>query len=241
MATEPAIEPAIEAPLEPAREPNTELNRAMVPSVRALAPQLLIAGVLPVVAYALLRPHVSSDTVALATVMVFPLGEIGFERLRHGRLEPIGMIALIGIGLGLIGAVALHGSALLLKVRDSMVTGVFGLVCLLSLAARRPVMFFLGRSFAAGTDAAKMAEFDELWTLPTVPRRFRFATTVWGIALVSEAVVRTVLALSVPTQDFLVVSQIVNWSVLGGLLWFTVRFIRAGERQVVELLEADTT
>src|SRR5207244_8991001 len=117
---------------------------AMVPSLGRLAPQLVVAGVLPVVGYSLLRPHVGSDAVALAAVMVFPVAEIAFERLRHGRFEPIGMIALIGIVLGLVGAVALHGSATLLKVRESLLTGLFGAVCLGSLAAKRPVMFYLG-------------------------------------------------------------------------------------------------
>src|SRR5437660_1716170 len=46
---------------------------AMVPSLGRLAPQLVVAGVLPVVGYSLLRPHVGSDAVALAAVMVFPV------------------------------------------------------------------------------------------------------------------------------------------------------------------------
>ena len=62
--------------------------------------------------------------------MVFPVAEIAFERLRHGRFEPIGMIALVGIAVGLVGAVAMHGSATLLKVRESLLTGLFGAVCL---------------------------------------------------------------------------------------------------------------
>ena len=71
-----------------------ELARSMVPSLRRLAPQVLIAGVLPIVAYGVLRPHVSSDAVALAAVMVFPLGELAYERIRQGHLEPIGIISL---------------------------------------------------------------------------------------------------------------------------------------------------
>ncbi|MGI8793141.1 MAG: hypothetical protein ACR2H3_08195 [Acidimicrobiales bacterium] len=44
--------------------------RHMVPSLRLIAPKILIAGVVPLVGYALLRPHVSSDAVALGAVMV---------------------------------------------------------------------------------------------------------------------------------------------------------------------------
>ena len=107
----------------------------MVPSLRRLAPNLIVAGVFPVIGYAILRPHVSSDAVALAIVLVFPVAEIVVERLRHGRLEPVGIIALVGISLGLIGALAFNGDATLLKVRESIITGIFGVVCLASLVA----------------------------------------------------------------------------------------------------------
>jgi hypothetical protein len=217
----------------------SDLIRSMVPSVRHLAPQALIAGVLPIIAYSLLRPHVSSDTVALAAVMVFPLAELAYERRRRGRFEPVGIIALIGIAIGLFGAIALHGSDLLLKVRDSALTGVFGVVCLVTLGLRRPAMYFLARAFSAQGDAAKTAEFDGIWELPGVPRRFRIVTTVWGVALVAEAVLRISLALLIPTQMFLVVAQVVSWSVIGGLLWFTVLYSRAGERAVAGAANAD--
>lgn len=217
-------------------EPTTG-NWSMVPNLRLLAPNLLVAGVFPIIAYALVRPHVSSDATGLALVLVFPVAEIVFERVRKGRFEPIGIIAMVGISLGLIGAVAFNGNATLLKVRESVLTGAFGLVCLLSLAARRPAMFYMGRMFATGGDPGRTAEFNELWTLPTVPRRFRIVTLVWGVGLLGEAVFRTVLAFSIPTQTFLIVSQIVNWAVLGGLLWYSFATNRRGERDVLALVE----
>jgi hypothetical protein len=213
---------------------------SMLPNWRHIAPQLVFAGVIPVVAYALLRPHVGSDAFALSVVLVFPVAEIGFERVRRGRLEPIGLIALAGIGIGLVGALALRGDATLLKVRESLLTGLFGVACLLSLFARRPVMFYLGRSFATGGDPDKVATFDERWNLPTVPARFRLTTTVWGTGLVAEAAARTVLALSISTQLFLIVAQVINWSVLGGLFWFTVLYSRASEQRVSALVAAQS-
>jgi hypothetical protein len=212
-----------------------ELTRSMVPSLRHLAPQALVAGVLPIIAYGLLRPHVSSDTIALAAVMVFPLGELTYERVRRGHFEPIGIIALIGIAIGLFGAIALHGNDLLLKVRDSALTGVFGIVCLATLTMPRPAMYYMARAFSTGGDSAKQAEFDQVWELPGVPRRFRSVTTVWGVTLIAEAAVRIMLALLIPTQAFLIVAQVVSWSVIGGLLWWTVRYSRAGEREVAAL------
>lgn len=224
----------------PATEP-TDLaatGSSMVPSLRMLLPNLIVAGVFPVVGYALLRPHVDSDAVALAIVLVFPVAEILYERIRRGRFEPIGIISMVGITLGLIGALAFNGSATLLKVRESALTGAFGVLCLLSLAAPRPAMFYLGRMFATGGDPARTAEFEEIWQLPTVPRRFRIVTLVWGVGLLSEAVFRTILALTIDTQTFLVVSQIVNWGVLGGLLWYSFRANNTGTQQVADMLEA---
>src|SRR5258708_7820298 len=148
----------------------------MVPPVRTLIPQMLVAGVFPLVGYVLLRPHVASDWVALAAVMVFPAAEITFQRVRHGRFDPIGIIALVGIAIGLVGAVALHGNATLLKVRDSLITGVFGAVCLVSLAGRRPLMFYLGRAFGTADDPSRRDDFEVMWHLPTVAKRFRAIT-----------------------------------------------------------------
>src|SRR5713226_4326468 len=101
--------------------------RRMVPDLRRLGPNIVLAGVLPLVGYSLLRPHVDSDATALAAVMVFPLADIAFERHRHGGFEPIGVISLIGITLGLVGAVVFHGDTVLLKLRESVVTGLLGI------------------------------------------------------------------------------------------------------------------
>jgi hypothetical protein len=204
--------------------PNSASLQAMVPGIRRLAPNLVMAGILPIVAYALLRPHVHSDTVGLSAILVFPVAEIVFERVRKQRWEPVGVIAMIGISVGLIGASILHGDSLLLKVRDSALTGGFGVVCLASLGASRPALFYLGRSFATGGDRQKEAAFDRRWDLPGVAHGFRLVTVVWGIALIGEAAVRTILAVSLPTEQFLVVAQVVNWGTLAALLWFTISY-----------------
>jgi len=211
---------------------------SMLPSARRLIPQLLVAGVCPVIAYSLLRPHLGSDALTLCLVMVFPVVEIGYERVHYGRFEPIGIIALIGIALGIAGALIFNGNTFLLKMRDSVVTGMFGVLCLASLPARRPVMFYLGREFATEGDSTKRAEFDETWELPGVPARFRLVTAVWGVGLVGEAAGRTVLALILPTGTFLAAALVLNVAVLGGLFLFTARFIRHSQAKTLAAVAA---
>lgn len=203
----------------------------MTPSLRELLPKAIVAGVLPFAGYTVLRPHVHSDATALAAVMVFPLGDIVVERLRRGRFEPIGLIALTGIALGLIGAVAFHGSALLLKLRESVITGAFGVVCIGSLATRRPAMFYMGRVFATGGDPKAVEEFNAIWLRPGAARRFKMVTAVWGLGLIGEAVLRTVFAYVLPTGTFLAVTPVLGWGVIALLIAYSVRQRRAGESQ----------
>jgi hypothetical protein len=204
-----------------------DVASAMVPDLRKIIPNALIAGVLPIVAYAILRRHVDSDGVALATVMVIPITHITIQRILHGRFEPVGVIALVGISIGLVGAVALHGNPLLLKLRESTVTSIFAAVNLVSLRWERPLMYSLARAFATDGDDEKAAMFEEIWQRPGVPARFRLITLIWGLALLGEAAVRTTLALTLGTQAFLAVSQVVNWLTLGCLIAYTMRYLKA--------------
>jgi hypothetical protein len=205
----------------------------MLPSLRTLGPNILIAGILPLIGFTLLRPYVGSDATALSAVMVFPVGELTYQRWRHGGFEPIGVISLVGILIGLAGAVLLHGDALLLKLRESVVTGLFGLACLASIFRRRPIMFYAGRLFATGGDTSRNAEFDTIWERPGAPARFRLTTAIWGVALVTESIVRTVLALTIPTAAFLAIAPVLGFGTIGGLIWMSARSIRAGEAHAV--------
>ena len=212
-------------------QPQALQTQRMVPSLRELGPKVILAGVLPFVGYTLLRPHVASDATALAAVMVFPLADIGIERVRRGRFEPIGMIALFGIAVGLLGAVLFHGNVMLLKLRESVLTGAFGLICLGSLAARRPAMFYLGRTFATAGDPKAVEEFNAIWERPGVPRRFKKVTAVWGIGLLGEAVLRTVFAYTLSTGRFLAVTPVLGWGTIALLIWYSVQQRRKGEAQ----------
>ena len=47
----------------------------MVPSLRSIAPQGFVAGILPLVVYAMIRPQLSSDAEGLLIILVFPVAE----------------------------------------------------------------------------------------------------------------------------------------------------------------------
>jgi hypothetical protein len=212
------------------------LSGNMVPGLRVLGPRLFFAAVLPVIVYNIIRPHLTSDAEGLLIVTVFPIAVIVFERVRAGRFEPIGIISLIGIVVGVVAALAFNGSTLLLKVRSSLITGIFGAICLGSLASKRPVMWYMGRAFATRGDRELMHQFDTLWAIEGARQRFVRMTRLWGVALVVEAVAQVTLALTLTTGIFLAVSLVVNGTVLVGLIVYTTGFVRRSNQLITEEL-----
>ena len=209
------------------------------PSLRAMAPGAVGGAVIPLAVYYSVRSHVGGDAPALMIAGIPAAGWVALQWVRQRRLDPIGSIVLFGFIAGVIASVALGGSAFVLKVRDSGFTCLFGLACLASLLRPRPVMFYIGRALSAGNDPAKLAAYDELWTMPTAPRTFRIITVAWGVGLILEAGIRVLLAMTLQTGTFLAVTPVLSTVAFGGLFGFTVwlskRARRVGEEMYADL------
>lgn len=200
--------------------------------LRTLGPQILTGGVAPFVVYEIGRHYGLADSIALALSAVPPaLSVLGSWAWRR-RLDPIGAVALISIVAGLVAMAFLNGNEVLFKMRDSVITGAFGLVCLVTLVAPvKPAMFVMGRALTGDADKDKVGEFDALWEEPRARRVFTVLTAVWGVGLVAEAAARAALIYVLSTGVFLAVTPVVFWVVLGSLIYFTVTYVRASRRR----------
>ena len=206
------------------------------PSLRAMAPSTVFGAVIPLAVYYVVRRHVSSDATALVIAGAFPAAWVVVELARKRTLDAIGSITLFGFLAGIAASYALGGDAFVLKVRDSAFTALFGLVCLASLAWHRPMMFHLGKALSAGDDRDRRAAYDELFTLPTARRTFAIITVVWGLGLLVEAAARVMLAVALPTGEFLAVSPVIGAVFFGGLFIFTLRYSKLARQRGEELL-----
>jgi uncharacterized membrane protein (UPF0136 family) len=186
----------------------------------AANPTLLCGIVAPFAVYELLSGH-TSEVTALAVGAAFPAAATLWTLVRTRRPDPVSLMTLAGIVVGLIGAL-LFASPLFLLLKDSVVTGVIGLVFLGSLLAARPLTFAMGRTMMA-TTAAERSAFDATWDAAPVRAGHRRTTLEWGAALVTDAALRAVLVFVLTPGTLLAVSPLIAAAVIGPVAIVTLR------------------
>jgi hypothetical protein len=191
---------------------------------------IVISGVLP---YLIYRFSVSQigEWQALVLASVPPLLKSARELILRRRVDTIGVLALTGILLNLIG-LSLGGSAQALLLRGIIFTALFGMFYLGSLLFARPLIFYIVRFLETGDTPEGIAQWHELWTTSTTFRYgMRLMTLVWGIGLLIEAMLGFVLLQMLTVEQFLLVSPFIgngfNFGLIFWSLWYGNRIKRS--------------
>ena len=160
-------------------------------------------------AYSLLRSAGLSAVSALVLSGTFPALGIVTGVIRHRRVDTVGVVVLAGIVVGTVLGL-LSGNARLVLAEGSVPTAVFGLLCLGSLRARRPLIYRFAVEFI-GPDTPKGRDFESLWRYPGFRHVFRLYTVVWGVVYLAEAAARIVLIETTSTSTALAVSKVMPY------------------------------
>ena len=202
-------------------------------------------ALIPFLLYRFSKRYISpSEFTALLMATAFPMIKSIFDVVRQGRLDPVSVMVLLGIGASAL-ALSFGGGPRILLIRESLFTGVFGLACFASLLLPRPMMFYFGRRFVAGDNERSRRGFEASWALPEVRFGHRLITIVWGSVYLGEFAIRLVLVYTVSAAIVLIVSPIL----LGGftlltLIW-TFRYVHTlrerARPKVAEILDRDQT
>ena len=193
-----------------------------------------IAG--PLVAYNVLRSAGFSSVTALILSGVFPAAGVTIGIIQHRRVDALGVLVLAGIAVGAVLGLVSHNARLVLD-EGSVVTAVFGLICLGSLATPKPLMYRLAVEFM-GPDTPKGQEFTGLWQYAGFRHAFRVVTAVWGIGYLAEAVARVVIVQNTSTGTALAISKVLPFAVAGVLSAWTVGYGRYQKRKGEQLAAA---
>lgn len=193
---------------------------------RALVLNLLLTAVfdigVAILAFRLARSWGASEQVAYVVSCAGPLIMIGITWARARTLSGVSMVIIAFQLLSAVAAFVGGSDPRLLLVKDSIVTGGFGLVTLLSTLLPRPLMFFFGMKFGTDGTAAGAAWWQGLWQYPSFRRSQYVINTMWGVGFLVEAAVRILLAYTVDFDTAYTAGQILPFVVLAGLITATM-------------------
>ncbi|MFF2579153.1 VC0807 family protein [Streptomyces goshikiensis] len=194
--------------------------------------------VAPIITYNQLRDHGWSEFGALLVSSAWPVLDTAISVAWRRKLDEFAVVTLVFLAITAVVSLIGAHSARALLIKDSGVTGLFGALCLATLLARRPLMFYFGRKFATDGTPESTAWWNGLWEFEGFRRTMTVMTTVWGVTYLAESALRVVLAYALPTDTMVIISPIMVYAVLGMLgVWTALygkRSQREGERRAAE-------
>ncbi len=142
------------------------------------------------------------------------------------KVDEFAVVSLVFLVITAVVSLVGAHTARALLIKDSGVTGLFGLLCLATLLAPRPLMFYFGRKFATDGTPESAAWWNGLWQFDGFRSTMRTITLVWGVGYLVEALVRIVLAYALSTSAMVVLSPVLIYATLGALALWTAWFSR---------------
>ncbi|MBO0781178.1 MAG: hypothetical protein J2P37_20350 [Ktedonobacteraceae bacterium] len=143
--------------------------------------------------------------------------------IRQRRIDFISGIALASIIVSLIMILLLGGDERLYLIRESFFTAAIGLAFLISLLLPRPLTFYLARTLMVGNTQKGVILFETKWRQSVGFRAgLRKNSLVWGLGLIVEAGLRTVLVFLLNTAQFLAASPFITYGIIGLLIIWSV-------------------
>ncbi|WP_250516039.1 VC0807 family protein [Caballeronia sp. INDeC2] len=196
----------------------------MIPSARYVL-AFLVNVVLPAFAYRIAIGRFGMVDALIASAVPLIVWMI-IDVVRYRHFDALSAIVLAGIAMSLM--VLLSGAARWMgEAREPAVSGIIGVLFLLSLFLDRPLVFYLARSTMSREQQGRETEFDARWqSSPALARSIRLMTAVWGIGLVGENLVRLWITLVLSEPDAGRLSTLLRYATYGGLTAWTIVYRR---------------
>lgn len=179
---------------------------------------LVINGLIPWGVYVWLSPYVGGLT-ALSIATLIPLVDNIVHFAKHRILDVFGGLMLMSFILSFI-MILLGGSEKILLLRESMITGVVGIVFLGSLVVGKPLIYYIASRFTTIT------HFEQKWENTYFRKVIRNITLIWGVLLVLEACTKIVMVYELSVIQVLALSSIVFYSFMGVAIGATILYRR---------------
>lgn len=181
---------------------------------------VLINIVLPYLIYTILKTHITS-IIALSLAACVPLIDTLYHLIKDKKLDTFSSFIFLGIVLSIVAA-WIGGDERFILLRESYVTGIMGLVFLLSLLTPKPLIYYFAMRFISNKSV-----MTKRWEEEVSFRHFiRIMAAVWGIGLMIEALVKVVIVYEFPISKALVISPIAQYIIIAILIYWNIHFVK---------------
>lgn len=179
---------------------------------------LVINGLIPWGVYVWLSPYVGGLT-ALSIATLIPLIDNVFYFAKQRSIDVFGGLMLLTFVLSFV-MIWLGGSEKILLLRESMITGVVGIIFLGSLWVGKPLIYHIASRFST------VSNIEQKWQYPYFRKVMRNMTLIWGVLLVLEAGTKIVMVYELSVMQVLALSSIVFYSFIGAAIGATILYRR---------------
>jgi hypothetical protein len=179
-----------------------------------LRPLILDLGI-PLGTYYILRAAGAGLVPSLILSSVLPAARSVAGLVRQRTVNPLALL-IVAVNMVSIAISFWSGDPRVMLAKDGAITSTIGIAILISAYTGRPLMTEGMRPFVVKGDSAKSAAFDLLLTTSprfrTLERRF---SLVWGVALLTECIVRVCCAFTLPVGTMVWLSTVLTLGAIG--------------------------
>ncbi|EOD68010.1 VC0807 family protein [Amycolatopsis vancoresmycina] len=165
----------------------------------ALFKTLAIEIAVPMAVYYGLHSLGASDFAALAASGVFPLARTLFQFAKDRTLNGLALVVLTTNVVGML-LTFVTGDARMMIAKDSLGSGITGLVILASAFTAAPIMTKTMRPFLTRGNAEREAAWERLSGTARFDAILRRCNVIWGIGFALESAARVVGAFTLPVS-----------------------------------------
>ena len=177
---------------------------------------------LPLVGYYALHLLGVDDWTALLVATGLAGVRIVWVAVRERSLNLFATVMLVVFGLGVLLALV-SGDARFLLLKNSIVTAAVGLVFLSTTLWGTPLSLAASQSFQPAHRDEIRREYD---ADPDVRHGHRLSSTVWGVVLLVEAVVRVPLVYLLPVSVMVGVGEAMSVAAFAGLITWNIWYVK---------------
>lgn len=160
--------------------------------------QVAVGIAVPTALYYVFHGIGLSNFTALLLAAILPSVSTVYNLVFRHQVDGLSLVVLATIALTAIVSAVAHDPRFLLA-RDGLITAMWGLWFFATLRTRRPAAFLFARPLMEGRRWFGTRAWDPLWEASAQFRRiWRFSTIVFGTGLLVDAVIRIVMAYSLP-------------------------------------------